>query len=83
MTFGPRVYQKGFLVIALVRVCVRLSLRRQGGQESKKHVDLIQKIHRCDVNPFYDMSILLCLEVISVSMCWPFEFSLVILGGHF
>ena len=59
-------------------------LRRQGGSGVKKHVDLIWKIPSLWCQRFLrNVKILLRSEVIGVSMCWPFDFSIVILGVIF
>ena len=55
-----------------------------GGPGSKKHVDLIWKIPSLWCQRFLrNVKILLRSEVIGVSMCWPFDFSIVILGVIF
>ena len=55
-----------------------------GGQGSKKHVDLILKIPSLWCQRFLrNVNILLRSEVVGVSMCWPFDFSIVILGVIF
>ena len=56
----------------------------RGGQGSKKHIDLIWKIPSLWCQRFLrNVKILLRSEVIGVSMCWPFDFSIVILGVIF
>ena len=55
-----------------------------GGPGSKKHVNLIWKIPSLWCQRFLrNVKILLHSEVIGVSMCWPFDFSIVILGVIF
>ena len=54
------------------------------GQGSKTHVDLIWKITSLWCQRFLrNIGVLLCSEVIAVSMCLPFYFSIVILGVIF
>ena len=55
-----------------------------GGPGPKKYVDLIWKIPSLWCQRFLrNVKILLRSEVIGVSMCWPFDFSIVILGVIF
>ena len=55
-----------------------------GGLKSKKHVHLIWKIPSLWCQHFLrNVTIVLCSDVIGVSMCWPFDFSIVILGVIF
>ena len=62
----------------------RKDVKATGGSGSKKHVDLIWKIPSLWCQRFLrNVKILLRSEVISVSMCWPFDFSIVILGVIF
>ena len=64
--------------------CLIRTRRRQGGLGSKKHVDLIWKIPSLWCQRFLrNVKILFRSEVIDVSMCWPFDFSIVILGVIF
>ena len=60
-------------------------LRQQGGGlGSKNYVDLIWKIPLLWSQRFLqNVKILIRSEVIGVSMCWPLDFSIVILGVIF
>ena len=55
-----------------------------GARGKKKHVDLIWKIQSLWCQLFLrNVKILLRSEAIGVSMCWPFDFPIVILGVIF
>merc|ERR1719494_1182958 len=64
---------------------IRELLRRQGGSRVKKNMlILFERFHRCGVNAFYGMSEFFSVQKLSAfQLCWPFDFSIVILGVIF